>query len=130
MNRPLFFFVAIFFFFGAECAFASELGELFLLPQAQNKKISFKISKLNSLSVSSSCKAKSDSCLKLIAKWVKASESDFKGGDPAAHYCVANKGVVVILTDKVGNQYTYCQIGSDYLVDAWDLYALKKESSP
>jgi hypothetical protein len=106
--------------------------ELFL-PQATeakniSKPISIKISKLESMSVSSLCFEGREACLSLIKKMtVFEKEGHRKPGDPAANFCEDNHGILFILSDKQGQQYNFCQIHPTFFVDAWDLYSHKEK---
>ncbi len=125
----------LFIYFSLASANPSQLSlpeELFLpLPaEAKNtsKPIAIKISKLESMSVSSLCLEDREACLNLIKKMtVFEKEGHRKPGDPAANFCEDNHGILFILNDKKGQQYNFCQISPTFFVDAWDLYSRKEK---
>ena len=85
------------------------------------------IKKLGSLIVSDSCDRNRSACLSRVDQWFgKAVIRPHYTGNPAAQYCADNGGINLSLKDRQGNEYGFCDLGDDFLLDAWSLLRLRQ----
>lgn len=107
-------------------SFQNLYAEDFFMRMSAGKVNLIQIEKFDSMKVSSACLKQSQQCSHLILKKFKSqrtfvSNKDAQFGNPASMFCKNGGGTNIILEDNKNNEYDFCKISENFLVDSWDL---------